>query len=245
MPPLNPRPPCPARCPARCPSRCQLGRALGQISVDRLSEEQALGMKEQEWAGPEALCPGWQEEEVSDGEGPEDSGHPDPTAHAYEVLQHTLRLEGMPLTIDRTGQPRTGMVMGGTGWWGGGMGRYGGSVWPGDAVPGWGCGAAPWCQAGDPGLLRGGLAAGRSAAVSLHILLSSSFRSVSAAHLAQQLREQGVVLSLPCTSVIAFGSGQLLQAAPRKRMLVPVLLLFTITSSSPVARWHPPLAPPR
>ena len=112
MPPLNPRPPCPARCPAwcpaRCPSRCQLGRALGQISVDRLSEEQALGMKEQEWAGPEALCPGWQEEEVSDGEGPEDSGHPDPTAHAYEVLQHTLRLEGMPLTIDRTGQPRTG-----------------------------------------------------------------------------------------------------------------------------------------
>lgn len=202
-------------------------------------------MKEQEWAGPEALCPGWQEEEVSDGEGPEDSGHPDPTAHAYEVLQHTLRLEGMPLTIDRTGQPRTGMGMGGTGWWGGGMGRYGGSVWPGDAVPGWGCGAAPWCQAGDPRLLRGGLAAGRSAAVSLHILLSSSFRSVSAAHLAQQLRERGVVLSLPCTSVIAFGSGQLLQAAPRKRMLVPILLLFTITSSSPVARWHPPLAPPR
>ncbi|POI24059.1 hypothetical protein CIB84_012192, partial [Bambusicola thoracicus] len=72
-------------------------------------------MKEQEWAGPEALCPGWQEEEVSDGEGPEESGHPDPTAHAYEVLQHTLRLEGMPRTRDRTDQPRAGMGMGGTG----------------------------------------------------------------------------------------------------------------------------------
>ncbi|XP_072194116.1 carnosine synthase 1 isoform X2 [Excalfactoria chinensis] len=65
-------------------------------------------MKEQEWAGPEALCPGWQEEEVPDGEGPGDGGHPDPTAHAYEVLQHTLRLEGRPPTVDRTGQPRTG-----------------------------------------------------------------------------------------------------------------------------------------
>uniref|UniRef100_H9H209 Carnosine synthase 1 n=1 Tax=Meleagris gallopavo TaxID=9103 RepID=H9H209_MELGA len=74
----------------------------------RPSAEQALSMKEQEWTGPEALCPGWQEEEVSDGEGPEDSEHPDPTAHAYEVLQRTLRLEGMPLTVDRTGQPRTG-----------------------------------------------------------------------------------------------------------------------------------------
>ncbi|OXB65399.1 UNVERIFIED_CONTAM: hypothetical protein H355_016212, partial [Colinus virginianus] len=65
-------------------------------------------MKEQEWVGPEALCPGWQEEEVSDGEGPEDGRHPDPTAQAYEVLQRTLRLEGMPLTADRTGQPRSG-----------------------------------------------------------------------------------------------------------------------------------------
>ncbi|NXJ05457.1 CRNS1 synthase, partial [Odontophorus gujanensis] len=79
-----------------------------QLSVDQLSAEQTPSMEEKEWVGPEALCPGWQEEEVSDGEGPEDSRHPDPTARAYEVLQRTLRLEGMPLTVDRTSQPRSG-----------------------------------------------------------------------------------------------------------------------------------------
>lgn len=102
-------------------------------------------MKEQEWAGPEALCPGWQEEEVPDGEGPGDRAHPDPTAHAYEVLQRTLRLEGWPLTIDRTAQPRTGTEA--LVW-----------VWVVGVVA-WGCSARlGWwhSQAGDTGLLAWG-----------------------------------------------------------------------------------------
>ncbi|NXK57185.1 CRNS1 synthase, partial [Chauna torquata] len=79
-----------------------------QLSVDQVSAEQPLGLKEQEWAGPEALCPGWLDEEVSDGEVPEDTGDPDSATHAYEVLQSALRQEGLPLTVDRTAEPRTG-----------------------------------------------------------------------------------------------------------------------------------------
>ncbi|NWH51011.1 CRNS1 synthase, partial [Fregata magnificens] len=58
-----------------------------QLSVDQTSPEQAPSPKEQEWAGPEALCPGWLEDEAPDGEVPEDSGDPDCATHAYELLQ--------------------------------------------------------------------------------------------------------------------------------------------------------------
>uniref|UniRef100_A0A8C3GIH1 ATP-grasp domain-containing protein n=1 Tax=Cairina moschata TaxID=8855 RepID=A0A8C3GIH1_CAIMO len=78
------------------------------LSVDQVSVEQPLSPKEQEWAGPEALCPGWLDEEVSDGEVPEDTGDPDSATHGYELLQSALRQEGLPLTVDHTKEPRTG-----------------------------------------------------------------------------------------------------------------------------------------
>lgn len=79
--------------------------------------EQPLSPKEQEWAGPEALCPGWLDEEVSDGEVPEDTGDPDSATHGYELLQSALRQEGLPLTVDHTKEPRTGTGHGGHGGW--------------------------------------------------------------------------------------------------------------------------------
>ncbi|XP_066853974.1 carnosine synthase 1 [Anser cygnoides] len=78
------------------------------LSVDQVSVEQPLSPKEKEWAGPEALCPGWLDEEVSDGEVPEDTGDPDSATHGYELLQSALRQEGLPLTVDHTKEPRTG-----------------------------------------------------------------------------------------------------------------------------------------
>lgn len=79
--------------------------------------------EEQEWAGPEALCPGWLEDEAPDGEVPGDSADPDCATHAYERLQSALCQEGLPPTLDCSAEPRTG--------WG-----HGG----GGAVPGWGQG---------------------------------------------------------------------------------------------------------
>ncbi|NXT88724.1 CRNS1 synthase, partial [Anhinga rufa] len=79
-----------------------------QLSVDQTSAEQTLSLKEQEWAGPEALCPGWLEDEAPDGEVPEDSGDPDCATHAYELLQSALRQEGLPHTLYRSAEPRTG-----------------------------------------------------------------------------------------------------------------------------------------
>lgn len=64
--------------------------------------------QEQEWAGPEALCPGWLEDEAPDGDVPEDSGDPDGATQAYELLQSALRQEGLPHTLDRSAEPRTG-----------------------------------------------------------------------------------------------------------------------------------------
>ncbi|XP_061856382.1 carnosine synthase 1 isoform X3 [Colius striatus] len=65
--------------------------------------------KEQEWAaGPEALCPGWLEDEAPDGEVPEAGGDADGATHAYELLQSALRQEGLPRTLDRSAEPRTG-----------------------------------------------------------------------------------------------------------------------------------------
>ncbi|NXL96125.1 CRNS1 synthase, partial [Alectura lathami] len=78
-----------------------------QLSVEQLGAEQPLGMKEPEWSGPEALCPGWLDEELSNGEVPEDTGDPDPATHAYKQLQSALSQEGLPPTTDRTAEPRT------------------------------------------------------------------------------------------------------------------------------------------
>ena len=47
------------------------------------------------------------------------------------------------------------------------------------------------------------------------------FLSVGVTYLAQQISQQGVVPSLPCTSIITFCSGQLLQAAPPKKSACP------------------------
>ncbi|NXG73598.1 CRNS1 synthase, partial [Baryphthengus martii] len=79
-----------------------------QLSAEQLSAERAPSPKEQEWAGPEALCPGWLEDEVPDGEVPEDGGDPDGATQAYELLQSALRQEGLPHTLDRSAEPRTG-----------------------------------------------------------------------------------------------------------------------------------------
>ncbi|NXI35477.1 CRNS1 synthase, partial [Galbula dea] len=57
---------------------------------------------------PEALCPGWQEDEAPDGEVPEDIEDPDGATHAYELLQSALRQEGLPHTLDHSAEPRTG-----------------------------------------------------------------------------------------------------------------------------------------
>ncbi|XP_068254304.1 carnosine synthase 1 [Nyctibius grandis] len=78
------------------------------LSVDQSSTERAPSPGEQDWAGPEALCPGWLEDEVPDGEVPEDSGDPDCATHAYELLQSALCQEGLPRTLDRSAEPRTG-----------------------------------------------------------------------------------------------------------------------------------------
>lgn len=83
--------------------------------------------KEQEWAGPEALCPGWLEDEAPDGEVPEDSGDPDCATHAYELLQSALRQEGLPHTLDHSAEPRTGGGHGGG--WHGGHGAQGAGSW--------------------------------------------------------------------------------------------------------------------
>ncbi|CAM9506289.1 unnamed protein product [Bubo scandiacus] len=79
------------------------------LSVDQMSAEPAPSPQEQAWAGPEALCPGWLEDEAPDGEVPEDSGDPDCATHAYELLQSALRQEGLPHTLDRSTEPRTGV----------------------------------------------------------------------------------------------------------------------------------------
>ncbi|XP_061856381.1 carnosine synthase 1 isoform X2 [Colius striatus] len=79
------------------------------LSVDQPSAEPAPMPKEQEWAaGPEALCPGWLEDEAPDGEVPEAGGDADGATHAYELLQSALRQEGLPRTLDRSAEPRTG-----------------------------------------------------------------------------------------------------------------------------------------
>lgn len=115
--------------------------------------------EEQEWAGPEALCPGWLEDEAPDGEVPGDSADPDCATHAYERLQSALCQEGLPPTLDCSAEHRTGWGhgRGGTvpGW-----GRGDGRDWGGDGgtVPGWDTGVAGtvlWarCQAGDTGVV--------------------------------------------------------------------------------------------
>ncbi|XP_065694996.1 carnosine synthase 1 isoform X2 [Patagioenas fasciata] len=78
------------------------------LSVEQTSAERAPMSQEQEWAGPEALCPGWLEDEAPDGDVPEDSGDPDGATQAYELLQSALRQEGLPHTLDRSAEPRTG-----------------------------------------------------------------------------------------------------------------------------------------
>ncbi|NXU47864.1 CRNS1 synthase, partial [Turnix velox] len=79
-----------------------------QLSVEQTSGNRAPSPKEQEWAGPEALCPGWLEEEAPDGEVPEDIGDPDSATQAYKLLQRALCQEGLPPTLDHSAQPRTG-----------------------------------------------------------------------------------------------------------------------------------------
>ncbi|XP_069713305.1 carnosine synthase 1 [Phaenicophaeus curvirostris] len=76
------------------------------LSVTPAGAEQPPSPKEQDWAGPEALCPGWLEDEGPDG--PEDSGDAGDATHAYEGLQAALRHHGLPPTRDRSAQPHTG-----------------------------------------------------------------------------------------------------------------------------------------
>ncbi|NXO97010.1 CRNS1 synthase, partial [Certhia brachydactyla] len=79
-----------------------------QLSTSQPSPERVPSAEEQEWAGPEALCPGWLEDEAPDGEVPGDSGDPDCATHAYERLQSALCQEGLPPTLDCSSEPRTG-----------------------------------------------------------------------------------------------------------------------------------------
>ncbi|KAM6274458.1 LOW QUALITY PROTEIN: carnosine synthase 1 [Porphyrio hochstetteri] len=78
------------------------------ISVEQSSVEPAPSPAEPQWAGPEAMCPGWLEDESPDGDVPEDIGDPGCAPHAYGLLQSALRREGLPRTLDRSAEPRTG-----------------------------------------------------------------------------------------------------------------------------------------
>ncbi|XP_041878583.1 carnosine synthase 1 [Corvus kubaryi] len=78
------------------------------LSTAQPSPERVPSPEEQEWAGPEALCPGWLEDEAPDGEVPGDSGDPECATHAYERLQSALCQEGLPPTLDCSAEPRTG-----------------------------------------------------------------------------------------------------------------------------------------
>lgn len=88
---------------------------LPQLSTAQPSPERVPSPEEQEWAGPEALCPGWLEDEAPDGEVPGDSGDPECATHAYERLQSALCQEGLPPTLDCSAEPRTGGGHGGHG----------------------------------------------------------------------------------------------------------------------------------
>ncbi|NXM07147.1 CRNS1 synthase, partial [Tyrannus savana] len=79
-----------------------------QLSMAQPSAEQVPSPAEQEWAGPEALCPGWLEDEAPNGDVPGDSGDPDDATHAFERLQSALCQEGLPPTLDCSTEPRTG-----------------------------------------------------------------------------------------------------------------------------------------
>ncbi|XP_037994640.1 carnosine synthase 1 isoform X1 [Motacilla alba alba] len=83
-------------------------RVTRMLSRSQPSAERVPSPEEQEWAGPEALCPGWLEDEAPDGEVPGDSGDPDGATHAYERLQSALCQEGLPPTLDCSAEPRTG-----------------------------------------------------------------------------------------------------------------------------------------
>lgn len=115
---------------------------LPQLSTSQPSPERVPSPEEQEWAGPEALCPGWLEDEAPDDEVPGHSGDPECATHAYERLQSALCQEGLPPTLDCSAEPCTGWGHGGRG-----------------TVPGWNTGVAgtgvvmgKWCQAWDTGV---------------------------------------------------------------------------------------------
>ncbi|TRZ12253.1 hypothetical protein HGM15179_014880 [Zosterops borbonicus] len=78
------------------------------LSTSQPSPERVPSPEEQEWAGPEALCPGWLEDEAPDGEVPGHSGDPECATHAYERLQSALCQEGLPPTLDCSAEPCTG-----------------------------------------------------------------------------------------------------------------------------------------
>lgn len=128
---------------------------LPQLSTPQASPERVPSPEEQEWAGPEALCPGWLEDEAPDGEVPGDSGDPDGATHAYERLQSALCQEGLPPTLDCSAEPRTGWGHGGHGARGGHTGVAGTVLWVRCQVGDTGVAERVlWarCQAGDMGV---------------------------------------------------------------------------------------------
>ncbi|XP_006034238.1 carnosine synthase 1 [Alligator sinensis] len=85
------------------------------LSLDQINVDQPLILKELDWAeqGPlpsiGSLRPHWRQDVSLDCKiSPEDSHARACTAYYYDLLQGTLQQEGLPETIDRTKEPRTG-----------------------------------------------------------------------------------------------------------------------------------------
>ncbi|KAM8807360.1 carnosine synthase 1 [Eudromia elegans] len=77
-----------------------------QLSVDQISAEQPLSLKDARRAEAGTPCRGC----PCDGPAanPEGAGDADGARDAYELLQSALRQEGLPGTVDHTAEPRTG-----------------------------------------------------------------------------------------------------------------------------------------
>ncbi|CAM4573415.1 carnosine synthase 1 isoform X2 [Caretta caretta] len=89
------------------------------LSLDQINVDQPLILKELDWAEQEPLpslsppCPSWHQDVSLDCKSsPEDTQAHAWTTYYYNLLQCTLQQEGLPETVDRTKEPRTGFSSG-------------------------------------------------------------------------------------------------------------------------------------
>ncbi|KAM9148562.1 carnosine synthase 1 [Pangshura tecta] len=89
------------------------------LALDQINVDQPLILKELDWAEQESLpslsppCPSWRQDVSLDCKfSPEDTQAHAWTTYYYDLLQCTLQQEGLPETVDRTKEPRTGFSSG-------------------------------------------------------------------------------------------------------------------------------------